>query len=54
MEPWDVTIVGGGVLGTSVAYHLAEAGSLSALDFWERRAWVPPPSTRLPIPSAAS
>src|SRR5882762_10145554 len=25
-----------------VRYHLAEAGSLSALDFWERRAWVPP------------
>ena len=23
MEPWDVTIVGGGVLGTSVAYWLA-------------------------------
>src|SRR5256886_17449845 len=22
MEPWDVTIVGGGVLGTSVAYWL--------------------------------
>src|SRR5204862_268616 len=35
-------------------YHLAEAGSLSALDFWERRAWVPPPATRTPIPSAAS
>ena len=37
-----------------VRYHLAEAGPLSALDFWERRAWVPPPSPRLPIPSAAS
>jgi len=39
-----------------VRYHLAEAGSLSALDFWERRAWVPPtsPATRTPIPSAAS
>ena len=37
-----------------VRYHLAEAGSLSALDFWERRAWVPPPATRIPIPSAAS
>ncbi len=36
-----------------VRYHLAEAGSLSALDFWERRAWVPPPATRTPIPSAA-
>jgi len=36
-----------------VRYHLAEAGSLSALDFWERRAWVPPPATRIPIPSAA-
>jgi DNA repair protein RecO (recombination protein O) len=29
-----------------VRYHLAEAGSLSALDFWERRAWM--------IPSAVS
>jgi len=37
-----------------IRYHLAEAGSLSALDFWERRAWVPPPATRTPIPSAAS
>ena len=39
-----------------VRYHLAEAGSLSALDFWERRAWVPPspPATRTPIHSAAS
>jgi len=37
-----------------VRYHFAEAGSLSALDFWERRAWVPPPATRTPIPSAAS
>jgi len=39
-----------------VRYHLAEAGLLSALDFWERRAWVPPspPATRTPIPSAAS
>jgi DNA repair protein RecO (recombination protein O) len=37
-----------------VRYHLAEAGSLSALDFWERRAWVPPPASRTPIPSAAS
>src|SRR5206468_253114 len=24
MEPWDVTIVGGGVLGTSIAYWLAQ------------------------------
>jgi DNA repair protein RecO (recombination protein O) len=37
-----------------VRYHLAEAGSLSALDFWERHAWVPPSATRTPIPSAAS
>ena len=39
-----------------IRYHLAEAGLLSALDFWERRAWVPPspPATRTPIPSAAS
>ncbi len=37
-----------------VRYHLNEAGSLSALDFWERRAWVPPPATRTPVPSAAS
>jgi len=39
-----------------VRYHLAEAGSLPALDFWERRAWVPSPSpaTCTPIPSAAS
>jgi len=35
-----------------VRYHLGEAGPLSALDFWERRAWVPPTPT--PIPSAAS
>jgi DNA repair protein RecO (recombination protein O) len=41
-----------------VRYHLAEAGPLSALTFWERRAWVPPPnphpSTHTPISSAAS
>jgi DNA repair protein RecO (recombination protein O) len=37
-----------------VRYHLAEAGPLSALDFWERRAWVPPPATRTPVSSAAS
>src|SRR2546422_10384530 len=24
MEPWDVTIVGGGILGTSFAYRLRE------------------------------
>ena len=35
-----------------VRYHLGEAGPLSALDFWERHAWVPPTPT--PIPSAAS
>ena len=35
-----------------VRYHLGEAGPLSALDFWERRAWVLPNPT--PVPSAAS
>src|SRR5438067_602430 len=35
-----------------VRYHLGEAGPLSALDFWERHAWVPPTPT--PIRSAAS
>ncbi|HYK82716.1 MAG TPA: DNA repair protein RecO [Gemmatimonadales bacterium] len=35
-----------------VRYHLGEAGPLSALDFWERRAWVP--SNPTPVPSAAS
>jgi DNA repair protein RecO (recombination protein O) len=34
-----------------VRYHLGEAGPLSALDFWERRAWEKTPT---PIPSAAS
>ncbi|HEX4600172.1 MAG TPA: DNA repair protein RecO [Gemmatimonadales bacterium] len=38
-----------------VRYHLDEAGSLSALDFWERRAWVAPvPPKPHPVPSAAS
>lgn len=37
-----------------VRYHLGEAGPLSALDFWERRAWVPHFPTHSPIPSAAS
>ena len=36
-----------------VRYHLGEAGPLSALDFWEHRAWAPP-LTPSPIPSAAS
>ncbi len=31
-------------------HHLGEAGALSALDFWERRAWGSP----TPVPSAAS
>ena len=35
-----------------VRYHLGEAGPLSALDFWERRAWAPP--TPSPIPTAVS
>lgn len=35
-----------------VRYHLGEAGPLSALDFWERRAWMSPSPT--PVPSAVS
>jgi DNA repair protein RecO (recombination protein O) len=35
-----------------VRYHMGEAGPLSALDFWERRAWTSPSPT--PLPSAAS
>ncbi|HKW42114.1 MAG TPA: DNA repair protein RecO [Gemmatimonadales bacterium] len=35
-----------------VRYRLGDAGSLSALDFWERRAWMSPSPT--PLPSAAS
>jgi len=35
-----------------VRHHLGEAGPLSALDFWERRAWVPTNPT--PVPSPAS
>ncbi|HYT70209.1 MAG TPA: DNA repair protein RecO [Gemmatimonadales bacterium] len=35
-----------------VRYHFGEAGTLSALDFWERRAWASPPP--VPVPSAAS
>jgi DNA repair protein RecO (recombination protein O) len=35
-----------------VRYHLGEAGSLSALDVWERRAWPSPNPT--PLPSAVS
>ena len=34
-----------------VRHHFGEAGTLSALDFWERRAWAPTPT---PVPSAAS
>lgn len=34
-----------------VRYHLGEAGPLSALDFWERRAWTSP--SPAPVPSAA-
>ncbi len=41
-----------------VRHHLDEAGSLSALDFWERHAWLPPASPPsappAPIPSAVS
>src|SRR3972149_56051 len=34
MEPWDVTIVGGGILGTSVAYWLAarDEGRIAVLE----------------------
>src|SRR5213594_2219257 len=35
-----------------VRHHFAETGALSALDFWERHAWTPTPST--PASSAAS
>lgn len=35
-----------------IRYHLGETAPLSALDFWEHRAWVPP--TPSPIPTAAS
>lgn len=35
-----------------VRHHVGEAGPHSALDFWERHAWVP--STPTPVPSAAS
>jgi DNA repair protein RecO (recombination protein O) len=35
-----------------VRYHLGETGTLSALDFWERRTWPSPSPT--PLPSAAS
>src|SRR5204863_9037999 len=34
-----------------VRYHLADARPLSALDFWARRALVPPPATRPWSPS---
>ncbi len=37
-----------------VRYHLGEAGPLSALDFWERPAWLSPPSSPAPLSSAAS
>jgi DNA repair protein RecO (recombination protein O) len=35
-----------------VRYHFGETGTLSALEFWERRAWTPTPP--VPVPSAAS
>src|SRR5947199_205609 len=35
-----------------VRHHFGETGALSALDFWERRAWASTPPT--PVPSAAS
>jgi len=37
-----------------VRHHFGEAGALSALDFWERRAWSPPLTSPAPVPSAAS
>src|SRR5437660_153312 len=37
-----------------VRHHFGEAGALSALDFWERRAWSPPLTPPAPVPSAAS
>src|SRR3989442_192520 len=42
------------LLAGSVRSPRAGPASLPALAFWERRAWVPPPATRTPIPSAAS
>ncbi len=35
-----------------VRHHFGETGALSALEFWERRAWASTPPT--PVPSAAS
>jgi DNA repair protein RecO (recombination protein O) len=35
-----------------VRYHLGEAGPLSALDFWERRAWLPTTPTPTPNPNS--
>lgn len=35
-----------------VRHHMGEAGPHSALDFWERRAWMP--ATPTPVPTAAS
>src|SRR5213594_2138123 len=35
-----------------VRHHFGETGALSALDFWERRAWASTPPT--PVPFAAS
>lgn len=41
-----------------VRHHSDETGAFSALDFWERRAWLspvpPPPPSPTPVPSAAS
>ena len=39
-EAADVVIVGGGVMGTSIAFHLAEAGVERVL-LLERNAFVP-------------
>ncbi len=41
-----------------VRHHSDDTGAFSALDFWERRAWVspvpPPPPSPTPVPSAGS
>lgn len=37
-----------------VRHHFGETGTLSALDFWERRAWASTPLPPVPVRSAAS
>ena len=43
----DVVIVGGGVIGTSIAFHLAEAGVRDVL-LLERARWHPAPPRERP------